>query len=418
MVESSEDKHINSHITNNIIRVQTHDQIKSLYLSSSYAKTRSFVKDESKKPSIVKSLTLSLNGINTKYITNIDLSTKMCEPVLPYITEIHQLMIESTKCVSKYSAPIGRSLVFNDLDRPVIIDAMIKIQFSFKLLDLTLHQAVCLYDQCNKKFNSIFGGLGKCEALTMSACLLVASKYHEIYAPEMRDFQWITNNVFTKEELITREYEILKFLKFDLCSFSSIEVIERLVFIKKLDFLPERLVDTTIQTEFKNFLKRNEYVSLPISSVITNFMLTDKFKSSYSQHERELSLYCNCLCFYIAQYFYDISLYEYKLQKFSDLHRSAACLFISRRLILTLINKRLMKEAEDINKQKVEIKHQLEPWDDELVKHSTLTQSEIYDLAKDICSLTNSLQATSFKGVSMKYSSTRYLEVCKLSVFN
>lgn len=35
--------------------------------------------------------------------------------------------------------------------------------------------------------------------------MLIASKYEEIYAPEVRDFVYITDNAYTKEEILEME---------------------------------------------------------------------------------------------------------------------------------------------------------------------------------------------------------------------
>lgn len=39
--------------------------------------------------------------------------------------------------------------------------------------------------------------------------MLIASKYEEIYAPEVRDFVYITDKAYTKEEILNMETEIL-----------------------------------------------------------------------------------------------------------------------------------------------------------------------------------------------------------------
>jgi cyclin B len=35
--------------------------------------------------------------------------------------------------------------------------------------------------------------------------MLIASKYEEIYAPEVRDFVYITDNAYTKDEILLME---------------------------------------------------------------------------------------------------------------------------------------------------------------------------------------------------------------------
>lgn len=38
--------------------------------------------------------------------------------------------------------------------------------------------------------------------LVAVAALLIASKYEEIYVPELKDFEYISDNAYTKEEIL------------------------------------------------------------------------------------------------------------------------------------------------------------------------------------------------------------------------
>ena len=46
--------------------------------------------------------------------------------------------------------------------------------------------------------------------------MLLASKYEELYSPEVADFAYITDNAFTKPQILQMEQLILKCLNFDL----------------------------------------------------------------------------------------------------------------------------------------------------------------------------------------------------------
>ena len=46
--------------------------------------------------------------------------------------------------------------------------------------------------------------------------MLIASKYEEIWAPEVRDFVYISDRAYTKEQILSMEKLILNTLKFDL----------------------------------------------------------------------------------------------------------------------------------------------------------------------------------------------------------
>lgn len=46
------------------------------------------------------------------------------------------------------------------------------------------------------------------------AALFIASKYEELYPPEVRDFVYITDDTYTKHEVIEMEKHILKVIFF------------------------------------------------------------------------------------------------------------------------------------------------------------------------------------------------------------
>ena len=47
-------------------------------------------------------------------------------------------------------------------------------------------------------------------------CMLLASKYEEIYTPELRDFIYISDNAYTKDDILAMETLILSELQFNL----------------------------------------------------------------------------------------------------------------------------------------------------------------------------------------------------------
>ena len=45
--------------------------------------------------------------------------------------------------------------------------------------------------------------------------MLLASKYEEMYAPEVADFVYITDNAYSKEKIKSMEQKMMKALKYD-----------------------------------------------------------------------------------------------------------------------------------------------------------------------------------------------------------
>ena len=67
------------------------------------------------------------------------------------------------------------------------------------------------------------------------SAMLIASKYEDIYPPETRDFVYITDKAFTKEEIIQMETSILKQLGYNVTVPSANRFLERLCRISGCD---------------------------------------------------------------------------------------------------------------------------------------------------------------------------------------
>ena len=83
--------------------------------------------------------------------------------------------------------------------RGILVDWIIEVHLKFKLLPETLFLTVSLIDRYLEKTQIM---RTKLQLVAVSA-MLIASKYEEIYAPEVRDFVFITDNAYTKEEILT-----------------------------------------------------------------------------------------------------------------------------------------------------------------------------------------------------------------------
>ncbi|KAJ1365347.1 hypothetical protein KIN20_025619 [Parelaphostrongylus tenuis] len=81
--------------------------------------------------------------------------------------------------------------------RSILVDWLIQVHTRFHLLAETLHLTIYLLDVMLSRTK-----VEKAELqLVGVACMLVASKYEEIYAPEIHDFEYITDNAYTKKQI-------------------------------------------------------------------------------------------------------------------------------------------------------------------------------------------------------------------------
>ncbi|GAB2228355.1 hypothetical protein Drorol1_Dr00010190 [Drosera rotundifolia] len=96
--------------------------------------------------------------------------------------------------------------------RGVLVDWLVEVAEEYKLLPDTLYLAVSHLDRY-LSINSI--NRQKLQLLGVS-CMLIASKYEEITPPQVHDFCYITDNTYTKKQVVEMEADVLKSLKFEL----------------------------------------------------------------------------------------------------------------------------------------------------------------------------------------------------------
>lgn len=82
--------------------------------------------------------------------------------------------------------------------RAILVDWIIEVHLKFKLLPETLFVTVSLIDRFLEKQ---VVSRTKLQLVGVTA-MLIASKYEEIYAPEVRDFVFITDNAYSRSEIL------------------------------------------------------------------------------------------------------------------------------------------------------------------------------------------------------------------------
>ncbi len=83
--------------------------------------------------------------------------------------------------------------------------------------------------------------------------MLIACKYEEIYPPIVKDFVYITDNAFTKEEILETERLMLQTLDFNIQITSSFRFLERYVKIVKADNIIFNLSRYLIELSLVNY---------------------------------------------------------------------------------------------------------------------------------------------------------------------
>ncbi|AES59369.2 carboxy-terminal domain cyclin [Medicago truncatula] len=137
---------------------------------------------------------------------------QLCET---YVSDIYDYLrnmeVDSSKRpLCDYIQKVQRDV--NASMRGVLVDWLVEVAEEYKLVSDTLYFSVSYID----RFLSLNDLTRQKLQLLGVASMLVASKYEEIKPPEVEDFCYITDNTYSKEEVLTMEADILKSLKFEL----------------------------------------------------------------------------------------------------------------------------------------------------------------------------------------------------------
>jgi len=137
--------------------------------------------------------------------------------------------------------------------RAILIDWIIDVHMKFKLANETLFLTVNILDRYLSK-NHI--AREKFQLLGIS-CLFLASKFEDIYPPDLKECLFVTENSYSKDELLKIEGEILSTINFQIKSPTPLIFLERYQRIlnadKRMYYLARYLLELAL-IDFK-FLK-------------------------------------------------------------------------------------------------------------------------------------------------------------------
>ncbi|CAK72279.1 unnamed protein product (macronuclear) [Paramecium tetraurelia] len=138
--------------------------------------------------------------------------------------------------------------------RSILVDWLVDVHLKFKLRDETLYLTSYLID----RFLNIQKTTRQQLQLVGVASLFIACKYEEIYPPDLKDFVYITDNAYTKQDVLDMEGQILQTLGFSITQPSSYSFLQRFGRIAGLDtknlFLAQYLLELSIvDIKFMNY---------------------------------------------------------------------------------------------------------------------------------------------------------------------
>jgi len=162
----------------------------------------------------------SVNSLRT-FIEDIDAADgdnpQLCAEYVKDIYEYLRHLEQEYAVKADYLAAAPGSKLKPEINgkmRAILIDWLIQVHQRFSLLQETLYLTVAILDRyLSQRFTEV---KRKKLQLVGVSCMWIASKYEEMYAPEINDFVYITDNAYTSLEIRTMELDILRALDFNL----------------------------------------------------------------------------------------------------------------------------------------------------------------------------------------------------------
>ncbi|KAM9237489.1 cyclin-A2 [Dugong dugon] len=131
-----------------------------------------------------------------------------------YQEDIHTYLREmEVKCKPKVGYMKKQPDITNSM-RAILVDWLVEVGEEYKLQNETLYLAVNYIDRFLSSMSVLRGKL----QLVGTAAMLLASKFEEIYPPEVAEFVYITDDTYTKKQVLRMEHLVLKVLAFDLAA--------------------------------------------------------------------------------------------------------------------------------------------------------------------------------------------------------
>mmetsp|Transcript_10678 Transcript_10678/g.19499 ORF Transcript_10678/g.19499 Transcript_10678/m.19499 type:complete len:385 (-) Transcript_10678:328-1482(-) len=128
---------------------------------------------------------------------------------------VHDIYSYYKRVEPKFRVPedyMRRQIDINEKMRAILVDWLVEVHLKFKLMPETLFLTVNLIDRFLNEKQVTRKNL----QLVGVTAMLIASKYEEIWAPEVQDYVFISDRAYSKEQILGMEKLMLNTLKFQL----------------------------------------------------------------------------------------------------------------------------------------------------------------------------------------------------------
>ncbi|XP_062393079.1 cyclin-A1 [Sardina pilchardus] len=140
------------------------------------------------------------------------LSSQEAHAVAEYAEEIHHHLRQNELKFRPKPGYMNKQPDITNWMRIILVDWLVEVGEEYKLNAETIVLAVNYLDRFLSSMSVLRGKL----QLVGTAAILLAAKYEEVYPPEVDEFVYITDDTYSKKQLLRMEHLLLKVLGFDL----------------------------------------------------------------------------------------------------------------------------------------------------------------------------------------------------------
>mmetsp|Transcript_46639 Transcript_46639/g.149834 ORF Transcript_46639/g.149834 Transcript_46639/m.149834 type:complete len:378 (-) Transcript_46639:63-1196(-) len=151
--------------------------------------------------------------------------SKDVQKVSEYASEIHERLFEDEAKLRPRPNYMESQPEVSSKMRGILLDWLVEVHQKYRLRPETLFLAQYLID----RYLSVRTILRKRLQLLGVTCTFIAAKFEEINPPKASDFAYITNNTYTKDDILKLECVVLSALDFDIVVPTPAHFFDRLV---------------------------------------------------------------------------------------------------------------------------------------------------------------------------------------------
>ena len=202
--------------------------------------------------------------------------------MVPYLQDIDTLYRDTEAASAASATYMTKQTDINEKMRAILIDWLVEVHLKFKLMVETLYLTVNRIDLFLEKEKITRNKL----QLVGVTAMFLASKYEEIYAPECRDFVYISDKAYSREQILAMEGNMLAKLNFRLTYPNAFVFLKRYCKVagiltaptrSKTELLANYFVELTLQ-EYKML----KYLPSMIAASAVNLALKTMGQPSWS----------------------------------------------------------------------------------------------------------------------------------------